>query len=396
MSALHKVLLVDPVMVSHSLLYYQAALASTDFEETLFTVLTAAETDEQRKRVTEFTRSQPRMALRLLEINPFDSRPRWEKWRSFGRSMRATERILRTESFDLVAYLSMDPALMFFALPIFRPVFRAHFAARVAGTLFWDNGLRPPILNTTRARLRAVADRWVLRRALASGALRKAAFLDPWCAEQAATRFKSKICGNGVDPVFFEPCDRATARARFGLTPNNFVFLLFGLLSDRKAVVESLAMLREAPLPKDKTVILVAGPAELDIQARLKEEVSATAGKYRVIRDDRFIQQSEIAPYFAASDCVLCVYKDFSGSSNVLLQGAVHGSSAVVSSGGVMEDAVRRHNFGEVANWDDPKLFTEAVCRLANLNGTGRLAQAERARHYAASMDARRFMSQFL
>jgi len=208
--------------------------------------------------------------------------------------------------------------------------------------------------------------------------------------------FNASRCGYGVDPVFPEPCDPGAARAQLGLRGNEFAFLLFGMLRDRKGILESLAMLRKAALPADRTVLIVAGPSAADIRPLLEQEVAAAARQYRVIRHDRFIQRSEMPAYFAAADCVICLYKDFSGSSNVLFHAAAYGKPALVCPGGAMEDAVRRHHFGDVVRLDDPEGFSTAVHGLMALDEQERRRMATRALAYGTLMDARRFMAQYL
>jgi len=396
MTVPRNVLLVDPVMVSHSLLYYEAALMSSGFESAEFTIATAIFRPGDRQRLTEFSHSHPRMKLQILEVPVGACLTRWDCWRSFGRSMRAAEQILQAQPFDLVAYLSLDLVLVYFALPAFRRKIHAHFQTRIAGTLFRDNGLRPPVEPGLKGRARGLTDLWILRRALQSGGVRKAAFLDHWCADRARELLHVANCGYGVDPVFPETRDPAAARAALGVRADEYAFLLFGMLSDRKGVLESLAMLREAPLPPHKTVVIVAGPSVPEFRVRLDEELAATSRKYRVIRHDRFIERPEMPAYFAASDCVICLYKDFTGSSNVLLHAATHGKPALVCPGGAMEDAVRRHRFGEVVRLDDSEGFSAAVCRLVALDGPARQAMARGAVAYGASMDARRFMAQYV
>jgi len=396
MTAPRQVLLVDPVIASHSLLYYEAALASSGFESASFTLAGAAMRPADRQRVIDFSKLHSRLNLRLLDVNLGPCINRWDCWRGFGRSMRAAEQLLRTESFDLVAYLALDLLLVYFALPAFRRSIQAHFQTGITGTLFRDNGLRPPIETTLKGRARSLMDRWILRRALESGGIKKAAFLDHWCADRAREVFHVPNCGYGVDPVFPEACDAAAARARFELRADDFAVLLFGTMSDRKGILESVAMLREAPLPAERTVLIVAGPSTPDLRARLDDEVVAVARKYRVLRHDRFIERVEAPQYFAAADCVICLYKGFSGSSSVLLHAAACGKPALVSPGGAMEDAVRRYGFGEVVRWDDSNSFHSAVCRLANLDPVARQAMSQRALAYAATMDAHRFMAQYL
>ncbi len=396
MTKFRKVLLADPVMVSHSLLYYEAALTSTGFEDTEFTIATVVIREEDRQRGLEFARAHPRVKLIFPKAAVGPCYGRWQCWRGFARAMRAVEAILQAETYDLVAYLAMDLVLVQFAFPALRRRIPAHMRAGVSGTLFRDNGLRPPVSRTFKERAQNLVDRWMLPRALRSGGIRKASFLDHWCADRARELFRVNNCGHGIDPVFPEPCDSAAARARFNLKPDDFVFLLFGVLSDRKGILETLAMLRDAPLDPGKTVLLVAGPAAPEIRQRLQEELAAAGRKYRVIRDDRFISRTEMPAYFAAADCAVCVYKDFSGSSSVLLHGAVYGKTAIVSPGGVMEDAVRRHGFGEVAGIGDSKGFTAAVVKLATLSCAERERMGRGALAYGQSMDARRYMLQFI
>jgi glycosyltransferase involved in cell wall biosynthesis len=389
-----KILLADPVMVAHSLLYYEAALASAGFEDAKFTIVTATRREDYRQRALEFFADKKNVTFRLLDVDPGPCVGRLQLWRGFARSMRAVEKLLRAERFDLVAYLSLDPLLLYFALPGFKRRFPAHFSAGVSGTLFRDNGLRPVLVNSVKANLRKLTDLWVLRRALANPALRKVAFLDHRCADRARATLNSSKCGYGVDPVFPVACDEAAARTSFGLKPGDFVILLFGVLSERKGVLETLQMLRLAELPKN-TVIILAGPAEEEIRAPLKNELTLTANQYRLIRHDRFISRAETPPYFAAADCVICIYKEFSGSSSVLLHAAMYGKPAIVSPGGAMANAVTRHQFGEVVDLSNCAGFCDAITRVSRLTASERAELANRAREYASVMDAQRYMSQF-
>lgn len=396
MSEIRKVLLADPVFFGHSLLYYRAALASTGFENARFTIAAAVHGPANRARFEQFGRDHPQASMRLLDTDPGNLAGRWNMWRGFWGALREIENFLRAETFDLIAILNLDLALVFFAFSPFKPMFRAHYRAKLAGTILRDNGLRPPLRKNLKGRVRAATDRWILRRALLSGAFRKVAFLDHWCADRARESLNCEICDYGVDPVFPRAYDPGAARARFGLQDEDFVFLLFGTLSHRKGIVESLAMLRQANLPTEETAILVAGPVDPPYREVLAEALALTENKYRLIRHDRFIEDHELPPYLAAADCVLCIYNEFSGSSNVLLQASVFGKAALVSRGGAMEDAIRRYQFGDVVSFDRPDEFTVAVRKLAGLSRIelGRLG--ERARQYAVTMDARRYMSQFV
>jgi len=94
MTAASKVLLGDPVMVSHSLLYYDAALASTGFENTHFTIAAVAHHAADRERALAFAKKHPNVSLQLLEVELGPCITRLQCWRAFGRSMRAIEQLL--------------------------------------------------------------------------------------------------------------------------------------------------------------------------------------------------------------------------------------------------------------------------------------------------------------
>jgi trehalose-6-phosphate synthase len=61
-----------------------------------------------------------------------------------------------------------------------------------------------------------------------------------------------------------------------------------------------------------------------------------------------------------------------------------------------MEDAVEKYGFGAVVRLDDPAGFAASVRALLNMDANERKRAAEGALNYAQSMDARRYMSQFL
>jgi hypothetical protein len=60
-----------------------------------------------------------------------------------------------------------------------------------------------------------------------------------------------------------------------------------------------------------------------------------------------------------------------------------------------MHDAIERYHFGEAVELEEPAGFCGAVRKLMSAGPEVRAAHTAGARAYAASMDARRYMSQF-
>src|SRR5207237_30828 len=111
---MRRVLLVEPLLHVHSLVHFRAALGSTGFENTHFTIATSVATDADKQRVVEFCQSHKhRVDLRLFELGLGPMETRWQCWQEFGRRARLVEKILRRESFDLVVYLMIDNILPF-------------------------------------------------------------------------------------------------------------------------------------------------------------------------------------------------------------------------------------------------------------------------------------------
>jgi glycosyltransferase involved in cell wall biosynthesis len=391
---MRRILLVEPIFHVHSLVQFRAALRSEGFEDAHFTLLVGGIAERDRERVSNFERDEERVELRELPGRAKPLLGRLECWKAWGKAVFATEEILRRESFDFFAYLMFDNALPCFAWPGAQLRLRAHFAAGVRGLIFRDNGFRPGATPSFKEKLRAAIDRLIFDRAVRSGAIRKLAFYDHHCADLARDCY-GDVCGYGVDPVEAQPRDPGSARRKLNLPADAFVALMFGVISARKGVVETLHILAREKIAGTRFVVLLAGPVEPDLRPALEIAVEEARHRFPVIWFDSFVPDADMPDYFAAADCIICAYKGFNASSSVLVHGASHGKPAIVSRGGVMHDAVSRFKFGEAVSLEDPAGFAAALHLLMNLPDSERKQLREGALEYARSMDARRYMSQF-
>lgn len=391
-----RVLIVEPVMHVHSVVHFRAALGSHGFEDAHFTIITTAANDRDRERLAEFSRTNPRAEVRLLDVAIGPIRNRREAWRENGRVLHAVERVLRDERFDLIVYTLIDNVLAHFAAPGARVKLRGHFRHGVRGLAMRHHGLRPGSAGSWKMRLRDAIDRWTVGRAFRLGGLKRIALLDHRAADRGAQLFGAERCVRGVDPIDHLTADREASRAALGLAPNEFALLMFGAVSDRKGIVESLEIISASDLPLDRLALIVAGPVAPGFEKQIEAAVAAASARCRVIFRPGFVPEADVPSYFAAADCVVCVYKNFTASSGVLIHGASFGKPALVCAGGVMQDAVELYDFGKVASFDDPRGFVAALRGFIEMDAAAREALAARARKYAEAMDARRYMAQFL
>jgi|GEM_PF-2110406 len=387
-----RILLVEPFFFFHSGEYLRAALTSHGYENARFTVLAGASDASAHERALHAAAPFPNLDLRVFEEHPSSRDTTPKSWMASGRALRLAEQTLKEESFDLLAYMHADFILPWFALPGAKRRFPGHFRMKIRGILFRDQGFRERAMPWGK-KLAFQLEHAVFRRAIRSGAFERLAFLDPWSAEKARAEF-GPICGYGVDPVDITPMDTAEARRMLGIPEDAYVALIFGGLSQRKGIFETLAALARAPGDLDRVVLVIAGPVDPPIREALEAAIEQTRKRCRVLYHEGFIS-TKTAAYFSSADCVICTYLNFYVSSNVLIHAAKCGKPLLVSTHGVMKDVIDKYRIGEAINPRDPAGFMAAFERLMRLSREERDALRLRAEAYAQTMDSRKFMAQF-
>ncbi len=384
---------MDPFLHVHSFIQYKAAAVSVGFEQTEIVVATSTVIPGHREQAERFAQTCPRVRFHWLETKVAVITGRLHGWRLYRQAMREVESLLRAERFDRVIYIMADMALPFLGLPFFKREFAAHRRQGICGILFRDHGLRTTA-GGLKARAIAFLDRFLLGAAVRSDAIRRLTFLDPYCADRARGRW-GEIFGYGVDPMEIKNASRDDARRKWDIALGDKVILLFGAKSDRKGIVETLARLCAARLPRESTVLILAGPVDANYQHAYDAAVKAASQHYRIIRHETFVPEEDIPFYFAAADLVLCLYKNFNASSGVLLHAASMGKPVIVCTNGAMHDAVARFGFGEAMAVDDAPAAISAIHKLLGLSAEKKDALAARARRFAGTMDERRYLAQF-
>jgi len=355
-------------------------------------MLAGVDSGETHSRALEAAAPFPNLELRIYEEHPTSRNSTPKSWKATGKTLRLVEQTLEDEPFDLLVYMHADSILPWFALPGAQARFPEHFRIKVHGILFRDQGFREDIL-PWRRKLVATLEHAIFTQAIRSGAFDRLAFLDPRSADKAQAQF-GPVCGRGVDPVDVVPIDQGEARRKLGIPEDAYVGLIFGGLSQRKGILETLAILAETPINLERLVLVIAGPVDPPIREALEAAIERARKRCRILFHEGFIS-TDTAAYFSSADCVICAYLNFHVSSNVLIHAARCGKPLIVSSLGVMKDVMDEYRIGEAVNLDDPAGFAAALERLMHLSPQERHALELRALEYAETMNARRFMAQF-
>lgn len=108
---------------------------------------------------------------------------------------------------------------------------------------------------------------------------------------------------------------RENARARFGISPTQKVFLFFGYIKPYKGVEDLIEAFQKNKEPD--SVLLIAGKP---LDKEIKNRITALAKQDDRIRTDlRYISDSEIHIYFNAADIVVFPFRKTQTSGSIML-----------------------------------------------------------------------------
>ncbi|HEV8357460.1 MAG TPA: glycosyltransferase [Gemmatimonadales bacterium] len=268
-------------------------------------------------------------------------------------------------------YLSLDHMQLPLALG-----FKVVPGVTVSGLLFRPSGhygaLGGP-RSGIRERVRDVRKRWAYDRMLRHRAMAAVFTLDPLFPGFAAAHFRAGWKVRAVpDPAPVDDVSAGAARGRdqVGSIPEGRVcFLLFGALSERKGVLQTLeAMTRLEPAVLERIALVFAGQVDRGIRAAFCDRlrwVRATRPEAWIDVRDRFIEEDELAALVARSDVVLAPYQRFVGSSGVLVWAATARRPTITQDYGLVGALTRQYGLGYVVDTRNPEAIAEAMAKAA-------------------------------
>lgn len=158
---------------------------------------------------------------------------------------------------------------------------------------------------------------------------------------------------------------REQVRQDMEIRTDQVVVLVYGGLSQRKGIGELLAAMAHPSCPENIVVIL-AGQQASAVQELLGQPRIATmraAGRILEIRG--FLDEYQESRAFCAADVVWVGYKDFYGTSGVLVTAASFGLPVIVCREGVLGWTANRYRLGEIVDIADAQQVSHALARLA-------------------------------
>lgn len=212
---------------------------------------------------------------------------------------------------------------------------------------------------------------WVLlSRILPHPQLKTLFCLDPFIVE----RLNQRNCGTQAiylpDPVKIYADSQSRAehlRQQLDIKSGRRVFLLMGALEARKGIYKVLEAIGLIPPElNQKLCLLMVGPLQPD--DKLKVQVQITSLTYstsaQIIIRDQFIPDSDVQPYFYATDVVLAPYQLHVGMSAILVRAAAAQKPLLSQSYGLMGEITRQYQLGITVDSSSANQIAQALIKF--------------------------------
>jgi glycosyltransferase involved in cell wall biosynthesis len=307
----------------------------------------------------------------------------WKRLRLQWRTLRTAFALLESAHYDVIYVFDGHPLVLLVMVRLFGK------RASQDGTVLVLNLYYPQRLSQRRGPRWFLGD-WLYRKALL-GLLRQGRVglrvMDQPFKEALIDRLKLKpplwqrigVVPHGIDS-FDGSESRMDARKRLGLSPDETIFLFFGVLRKDKRydnVIQAMRGLSSCRL-------VIAGPP-LDIsEHNLRDLIRLHGCELSVSLDIRFIDDARLRDYFVASDVVMVSYgKSFTGSSGVLFQACTCSRCVIGSKGGPIGQIITEKGIGLTVEPENPEALRQAMLGFMRLSLEERMRMEERARALA-------------
>lgn len=223
---------------------------------------------------------------------------------------------------------------------------------------------------TRRDRIQQVREKLLLRQVFRNPQLKTLFSLDPF-AVKYLQKFQKKVqvlpLADPIVEALVSSEQILQLRERLGVEGNRQIALLFGALTGRKGIYETLDALLDLPSQLQSSLcIVLAGQVNLQDHKRLVAKIAEihSASAVQIISQFEFLIESEVPVYFQMADIVLAPYQHHIGMSGILLQAAVAGKPVLSSNFGLMGEMVKKYRLGLAIDSSKPSEIATGLSSL--------------------------------
>ncbi len=155
--------------------------------------------------------------------------------------------------------------------------------------------------------------------------------------------------------------------SNYGLDQKKKILLMFGMIDDRKNLINIIDALRLLPDEiKESVHLLVIGKLNKAVRDKYLSYISNHKHEVNITFNDTFVSEEEREVLFTYCDIVLMPYINFYSSSGILGHAIKHQKSIVASNKGLVGRVVKENNLGLAVDPLKPEEIKSAICQLIN------------------------------
>ncbi len=154
-------------------------------------------------------------------------------------------------------------------------------------------------------------------------------------------------------------------REKYAIKEGNKNLLVFGMIDDRKNIINIIDSLRLLKEEMKKSIhLIIAGKLTENVREKYIEHIEKYRNEVSIAYNDEFINAEEREPLFQSCDLVLMPYVNFFSASSVLGHSIMHNKNVVASKQGIIGRIVTDSKIGIAVNPTIPAEIKEAINEL--------------------------------
>lgn len=153
-------------------------------------------------------------------------------------------------------------------------------------------------------------------------------------------------------------------REYYNISTQNIVLLIFGVINDKKNILNILDALKELKSQSSRQLSLIVAGKFSKNQSHLRNKIDDFAKNHseiQVIIRDEFIDESIRNSLFSHSDIILMPYVNFYSSSGILGHSVLHSKPVVASNLGLIARLVKEYSLGFLVDPFDSSSICEGI-----------------------------------
>ena len=278
----------------------------------------------------------------------------WQEWNllcKYANQLQATHCLLASFDFFTWPFIFGQTPPCPISSIYFKPTF--HYASF------------PDYAPTLKARLQQQEEQLLLPLVFRQPHLHRLFYLDPLAVEALNARAKDKAV-TLADPVEIPTVQTPASelQSQLNISTHRTIFLLFGELTERKGILQTLEAIALLPIDLCKQIcLLLVGRCSPAAKQQFQSAIAQVrqTQPVQIIEQYEFVSQQTVQDYFHLADVVLAPYQKHVGMSGILLQASAAQTPVLSSNYGLMGELVRRYQLGLAVDSTRPAELAKAL-----------------------------------